>query len=124
MRILVALALCSGLIACTDNPDNNRLGQVFFGLPSASPEIGITSVNEKLPPDYADFNQTGAMAAHANATCTQGFEKTGEQTLEGEPVGLVNTKGVCATYVPLLGHNPFGDWVEAEAVPEAEAKAE
>lgn len=114
MRLFAALALCAGLVACTDNPQLNSPGQFLLGLTNESPEFGVTSVKEPLPGDYDTFNKTGAALAHADAICALGFEKTGEQTVGGEPVGLLFTKGRCATYVPLIERDPFGNWVDTE----------
>lgn len=114
MRLFAALVLCTGLVACTDNAELNGPGKFLLGLPSESPEFGITSLKEPLSANYAAFNKTGAAHAHAAAICTLGFEKTGDQVVEGEPVGLLVTKGRCASYLPLIARDPFGNGVETE----------
>jgi hypothetical protein len=107
MRPLAILLACLAIAACQDTGSGNQLGalpQWVTGLPDPSPEFGVTALPGPVPAGYAAFNRVSpdVADAHARSICTQGYQKTGEQTLPGEQTSFLAWRVKCNTYAPSL----------------------
>jgi hypothetical protein len=101
MRQLAALAGLMMLGACT----GQGLPQWITGLPGEGPSFGVVTLTQApTQPGYAELSKVtpDLLAAHADQTCTLGWQNLGEETVPGEQVPLTETTVRCNAYRPSL----------------------